>query len=702
MIYVDLILNLSLLVAITVVSGFIERRWPYKTILGTIMQGTLFGATAILGMLRPLNLGPGLIFDGRSVMVSLCALFFGPWAASVAVVMTVAWRITIGGVGALTGSLVILSSAGIGVFSYFRFRPQYYPPSLQMLYFFGLAVHVAMLAMMFTLPGSAGMIVIKRIGLPVMLLYPLATILAGKILSDQVRAEQSARLLRESEELYKTLVENIDFGVTMINSDFKIIMTNAIYGKWFDRPVDEFVGKSCFEEFEKRQAICPHCPGVKAMATGRPHSVETEGIRDDGSRISVAVSAFPLFNQDGSTRGFIEVVENITERKRLEEQLRQAQKMEAIGTLAGGIAHDFNNLLMAIQGYTFAMLGEVDSGSPHYEKLKAIEGQIESGANITRELLGFARKGKYEVRHVNLNEVLEKSSALFGRTKKEIIIHKKFRDDLWAVEADTNQMEQVLMNLYINSWQAMPQGGHLYLETANVVLTETDMSHSYMKPGRYVKVTVTDTGKGMDEKTKERIFEPFFTTKEMGRGTGLGLAMVYGIVKGHDGYINVYSEEGKGTTFKIYLPASEKRAVKEETAAAEIFRGEGTILVVDDEKEIAGVMAQFLEALGYSVLTANNGVETLKIYGENKDKIDLVILDMIMPEMGGGETFDRLKEMNPAIKVILSSGYSLNGQASEIMGRGCMGFIQKPVNIAELSKKIRDVLGDEEGSRVYK
>ncbi len=340
------------------------------------------------------------------------------------------------------------------------------------------------------------------------------------------------------------------------------------------------------------------------------------------------------------------------------------------------------------------MLLETDPDDPRYGKLKVIERQVEAGASLTRQLLGFARVGKFDVKPLDMNRVLEKSSSMFGRTKKEIAIHRRFQEDLWAVEADITQMEQVLLNLFVNAWQAMPSGGDLYLETANLTLAEADVRVAYMEPGRYVKVSVTDTGLGMDEKTKERIFEPFFTTKEMGRGTGLGLAMVYGIIKGHNGFINVYSEVGKGTTFTIYLPATEKEAILEEKPSAEILKGGETILMVDDEEEILNSMKEIMGILGYHLLTAGNGPEALRIYEENKDWIDLVILDMIMPGMGGGETFDRLKAINSDIKVLLSSGYSVNGQASEIMARGCRGFIQKPVNIADLSQKIREVLDE--------
>jgi PAS domain S-box-containing protein len=409
--------------------------------------------------------------------------------------------------------------------------------------------------------------------------------------------------------------------------------------------------------------------------------------------VHLSATASVLRDSSGKIIAAIECIRNNTERKKLEAQLQQAQKMEAIGTLAGGIAHDFNNLLMAIQGNTSLMLMKTNSIDPRYEKLKAIEDQVVAGSDLTKQLLGFARVGKYEMKPIDLNEVVEKSSSMFGRTKKEISVHKKYEKALWAVEADTSQMEQVFMNLYVNAWQAMPGGGHVYLETTNLTITENDEKSSYMKPGKYVKISLTDTGLGMDKKTKARIFEPFFTTKEMGRGTGLGLAMVYGIVKGHNGHIDVYSEKGRGTTFNIYLPASEREALIDARTEEVIVTGEETILLVDDEEAIIGVVKEMLETLGYQVLTAVSGQESVKVYEENRSKIDLVILDMIMPEMGGGETFDRLKEVNPEIKVILASGYSLNGEASGIMARGCKGFIQKPARIAELSQRVRNVLG---------
>ena len=387
---------------------------------------------------------------------------------------------------------------------------------------------------------------------------------------------------------------------------------------------------------------------------------------------------------------------DITEKKKLEAQYLQAQKMEAVGTLAGGVAHDFNNLLMGIQGHASLMLLDLDPGSAHYKMLRSVEEQVKSGADLTWQLLGFARGGKFEVKPTDLNAILNKTSAMFGRTKKEVSIHSNLQQDLWPVEVDRGQIEQVLLNLYVNAWQAMPSGGSLFLETKNVILDEEYRKPFYVKPGHYAKISVTDTGVGMDEKTQKRIFEPFFTTKEMGRGTGLGLATTYGIIKGHGGVINVYSEKGHGATFTIYLPASGKEIEKQKKPLVELIKGEETILLVDDEEVVLNVNRMVLEKLGYKVLVARNGQEAIEIFRGRKDGIDLVILDMIMPGMDGGKAFDIFKGIQAEVKIILSSGYGINDEVNRMMERGCKGFLQKPFDIGEFSRKIREVLGARE------
>ncbi len=390
---------------------------------------------------------------------------------------------------------------------------------------------------------------------------------------------------------------------------------------------------------------------------------------------------------------------DITDRKRaekekevLQRQLQHAQKMEAIGTLAGGIAHDFNNLLMGILGNASLMLLDIDSRHSHYEKLKNIEQLVQSGTELTGQLLGFARGGKYEVKTTDLNELVNKSIRMFGRTSKGIMIHRKLQKDLWAVNIDQGQFERVLLNLYANSWQSMPGGGNLYIETGNVLLDENYIKPFEVKSGRYARISVTDTGHGMDESTLKKIFDPFFTTKEMGKGTGLGLASVYGIVKNHNGVITVYSEKGKGATFNIYLPAASGKITEAEEGTMQMLTGEETVLLVDDEEMMLNVGRQMLEKMGYNVYVAEGGKKAIEVYEKNRSAIQLVILDMIMPETSGGETYDRLRELNPNVKALLSSGYSVNGDASEILSRGCDGFIQKPFNLIELSQKIRKIL----------
>jgi len=281
---------------------------------------------------------------------------------------------------------------------------------------------------------------------------------------------------------------------------------------------------------------------------------------------------------------------------------------------------------------------------------------------------------------------------MFGRTKKEIRVHEKHQQDIWTVEADRGQIEHALLNLYVNAWQAMPGGGDLYLETENVTLGEEDVKPYQATPGRYVKLSIADTGIGMNETTRRRVFDPFFTTKEMGRGAGLGLAAVYGIVRNHGGFVTLKSQKNRGSTFYIYLPVSGKPAHNNTEEECALQKGHETILLVDDEDMITEVGRQLLEALGYRVIPARSGKAAVDAFRNRQGSIHMVILDMIMPDMSGGETFDILKQIDPNVKVLLSSGYSINGEATEILNRGCNGFIQKPFNINTLSLKVREIL----------
>ena len=516
-----------------------------------------------------------------------------------------------------------------------------------------------------------------------------------KIEAEQRQLEEN---LKREKEKFQILVDASPLGVSLMGSDGRYKYLNPKFTAIFGYTLEDVpAGRDWFrkaypDETYRREVIAQWLKDLQEFHSGESRPRTFKVICKDGEEKVIYFS--PVSMETGDQ---LVIYEDITERKKLEIQLIQAQKMEAVGTLAGGIAHDFNNLLMAIQGNVSLMLMDLPSHHPDRERLQHIEGCVRSGADLTKQLLGFARRGKYQVKPTDLNDLIDKASALFGRTQKGIRIHKKLAEGVWTVEVDRGQMEQVLLNLLVNAWQAMPQGGDLYLETQNVFLDEHHVQPFEVNPGNYVKTSVTDTGIGMDEETRQRIFEPFFTTKERGRGTGLGLATVYGIIKGHEGFITVYSEPDRGTTFNFYIPASAKPAEEEKKEQATLRTGQGGILLVDDEEVILQVASQLLEKLGYTVFMAHNGREALDLYSQKAGEIDLVILDLIMPVMGGGETFQNLKKLNPGVKVLLSSGYSINGLAKEILDQGCRGFIQKPFALREISEKIREIL-DQEGS----
>jgi len=499
--------------------------------------------------------------------------------------------------------------------------------------------------------------------------------------TDRKQAEQA--LDAERKRLY-SLLNGLPAFVCLVASDYSFRFVNRYFREKFGDPGERL----CYEVLGKNNEPCKKCRPFGVFQTKFPVEWEWTAL---GNR-TYQIYDYPFSDVDGSPL-VLELGIDITERKRLEAQFQQAQKMEAIGTLAGGIAHDFNNVLMAIQGHTSLVSLHTAHDHPHFEHLKGIEDMVQRGAELTRQLLGFARGGKYEVKATDVSRLIRKSCEMFGRTKREIRIHPKHQQDIWPVEIDSGQIEQVLMNLYVNAWQAMPEGGDLYIETSNVVLDENYTKPFGASPGNYVKICVTDTGVGMDKVTQQRIFDPFFTTKEIGRGTGLGLASAYGIIKNHGGIINVYSEKGKGTTFNIFLRASQKEVeAREQSLTDEILKGKETILIVDDEDAVVDVGKDMLKEMGYKVLVARGGKEGVEVYKRHKDDLDIVILDLIMPDMGGSEAYDIMKQENPSVKVILSSGYSIDGQATEILERGCDAFIQKPFNMKELSGKIREVL----------
>jgi PAS domain S-box-containing protein len=451
------------------------------------------------------------------------------------------------------------------------------------------------------------------------------------------------------------------------------------------------------EEFLRLRNTDLHADPEKAslsssvLSSGQGLENEAPIRRKDGSVFFGNVNVFPV-----SKDLVLGQIIDITERKELESRLRQAQKMEAIGTLAGGIAHDFNNIIQAIMGYASLLKGRFGADAEVTAQLDAIERASFRAGELTRQLLGFARRGKLEVKPADLNGVVDKVVAMIRPTfDRSIDIQTAFSAGPSSVEGDAGQLEHTLLNLCINARDAMPDGGTLRIETRNVTLSEPEAyGGAKAQPGEYVSLSVSDTGVGIPEENLPRIFEPFFTTKEQGKGSGMGLAMVYGIVKNHGGWIDARSSAGQGTTFRILLPASPTipAAPSAQPTPESLARGTGTILFVDDEEALRHLAVETLGSLGYTVVTARNGVEALALFEEKRREIALVILDLIMPDMGGVETFRRLRDIDPAARVLICSGYAGEGRPEMLLAEGVAGFLRKPYRIGALAASIRQAL----------
>ena len=419
--------------------------------------------------------------------------------------------------------------------------------------------------------------------------------------------------------------------------------------------------------------------------------------RKDGTSYEEDVTVSPVRDLSGRIVNVVIVKRDVTKEVRLQRQLLHAQKMEAVGTLAGGIAHDFNNLLQVTLGYSELLLSSRKEDDPEYEDLSRILQAAKSGADLVQRLLTFSRKVEPRTVPLNLNKHIVQVQKLLRRTiPKMIDIQEDLSADLAKINADPVQMEQVLMNLAVNASDAMPNRGKLTLETRNVTLDEeycrTNVS---AHPGDYVVLTVSDTGQGMDKKTIEHIFEPFYTTKELGRGTGLGLAMVYGIVKQHGGFITCYSEVGRGTAFNAYFPATDKHQDLGVKKIGEILAsGSETILLVDDEQPVRELGERILGKAGYTVLVASNGIEARDLFTGNGKKVDLVILDLIMPDMGGQECLGELLKIDPRAKILIASGYSPDAAMRGMLELGARGFVNKPFRLKEFLQEVRKVLDE--------
>lgn len=955
MIVLDLILNLSLLVALSIVSGFIEHYLPRNTRWGMIAQGTLYGSVAVLGMLRPVQLEPGLIFDGRTVMISLCALFHGPLAALVAVVLTMFTRVHIGGVGMFVGLLTILSSAVIGLLVHYYSRSRSKYLTVRHLLSLGVAVHLTMLALLLLLPWDTALTTIRAISLPVLFLYPLATILAGKILLDQesnlrfidqlqqarehlhitlgsiqeavistdlegriiymnptaetltgwknsevhnrplsdfiriidrdsreelitpveqvlaagkpvqvsnhtllvarngaehhisenaapmhdavgrllgvvfvirdVTAEYTAReKLRESESLFRNIFEHHSAVKLLIDpTTGAIIAANRAAEEFYGWPVGSLKrmriqdiniltpeeialemekAKTCKRihfEFRHRladgsvrdvevfssgvtiggkallhsivQDITTRKMAERALAANEQYiqsvfsaapvgigvvnnrifrtvndrlcamtgyareeligqstrllyvsdqdfvhigkvlysyldaptaAVEACWQRKDGRRIDVLLcssSLAPITGETSVTFTALDISERNDaerEKEKLQIQLLQAQKIESVGRLTGGVAHDFNNILSIIVGYNELALEEAVPGSDMHGHLQKIQEAGQRSANVIKQLLAFSRQQTIAPKVLDLNDAV---SSLMVMLKRLIGEHIDF---VWApghnlppVYMDPSQIDQILVNLCVNASDAIAGTGSIVVETSTVFIDEAYGSqHSGVLGGHYVTLTVRDNGCGMEPTVMEKIFEPFFTTKAVGEGTGLGLSTVYGIAKQNNGFVNVASEPGKGTSLTIYLPRHEANTTGAEgSKGSPPKRGHGeTVLLVEDDPVLLEMSRTILKRLDYKVLPCNSPSTAQRLAAEQTESIDLLLTDVIMPEMNGRELADRLLALHPEMKVLFMSGYTANVINRHGVLDSGTHFLHKPFSTRELAAKMREAL----------
>ncbi|MDO8140714.1 MAG: response regulator [Candidatus Brocadiales bacterium] len=515
-----------------------------------------------------------------------------------------------------------------------------------------------------------------------------------------IKRIQAEDALRVSEEKLRAILDHTPSLVYAKDLQGRYIFLNKQHERVFNMKIFEIIGKTDHECIPEELADTYTAEDQKVIESKMPVKLENVLPNDDGLHTYITTK-FPLFDPTGAIYAVCGISTDITERRRAEEvqsrlreQLYHAQRLASIGNLAGGVAHNFNNLLTVVMGYASLLLAEMKKDDPLSDYAQKIVNSAQIAANLTQDLLTFSRKQPTNPQPVNVNEIIKKSEGMLSKLIKENIeLKTMFTDKDCIVMADTDQIKHVLINLATNARDAMPEGGSLKISTDIIEIDGTFINtHGYGEAGKYALISVSDTGLGMDEDTRLRVFDPFFTTKEVGKGTGLGLAIVYGLVKEHHGYIDVDSEPGKGTTFRIYLPMIETEA-RQRTARTAVFKGgTETILLAEDESEVRELIKIVFEGSGYRVIEASDGEDAIAKFIKNKDDIDLLVFDLIMPKKNGKEAYDAIKKLRPDMQVLFLSGYGDNVINKTDVHKEGLDYILKPVSPAELLENAREAL----------
>ncbi len=819
--FVPIIYNAALLVLLVIVLDLFSGERLSRILANRVIVGLMLGIIGISVMLNPWKAVEGVVFDTRSVLLSITGLFFGLVPAAIAACLTSVYRIYGGGAGVFMGVGVIISSTAIGIIWRRRRSGHIDEISALELMTFGLLVHACMLLLAaLTLPMEVSVRVISVITLPVLTVYPMVTMAIGYLLIRSLKRRQINRILRESEEKYRLLADNTIDVISILDLDIRILYLNPAIDNLLGYSAEEVIGRGLWEfcdeanseiiksRIESALAGFPEMGEVQFEAVmlgkdgreinveitsrvvpddqGNPcslhgvtrniterkrvetererlrlaieHSVEavmitdTEGTivyvnpafektsgysreeaigrktsilesgqhdqafydemwedlrsgktwtgkfinrKKNGELFTEETSISPVFDSYGKIINFVAAKRDITYEIELEQQLWQSQKMEAIGQLAGGIAHDFNNILQAMMGYCELLKDSVDENGEQYDYVQELQKGTERAAALTKQLLAFSRRQVIQTNDVDLNEIIRNLMKMIGRTIGEHIelVHRLCDGKLF-IHADSGNIEQVIMNLCVNARDAMPRGGKLVIETERAFFDESYCkSHPGVEKGYYGLITVSDTGCGIDSLIRNRIFDPFFTTKEIGRGTGLGLATAYGIVKQHKGTIQVESEKGFGSTFTVSLPLVEAEAHEEIIERAlKPKGGKETVLLAEDDFEVRKMARLILENAGYRVIGASDGEKAIALLQENLDQIKIAVIDVVMPKKSGKEVLDFYHKVKPEGKVLLVSGYSAGVMDVSNMKADQAVFISKPFLPGTFLRAVRNLL----------